>query len=291
MKKGLFTFLLLIITTTIFSQNRIFGKVTDEQNIPLEGASVYLNNTTIGVSTKTNGGFELKIKEGVYELIVSYIGYKTQQFNLKTSNYTQPLLFKLKIEENLLNEITLRKTIYNAEASFQTDGQQFDQLFSDGETFLLGEITCQILHTPGHTPACLTYLIGEIAFVGDTLFMPDFGTARADFPGGDAGDLYDSIHKILTLPKNTRLFTCHDYAPNGREIAWETTVREQRKNNLHVHDGISRDQFIKMRTDRDKQLAMPALLLPSIQVNMRAGELPPEEDNGTHYLKIPLNKL
>ncbi|MEH6629770.1 MAG: MBL fold metallo-hydrolase [Halopseudomonas aestusnigri] len=183
------------------------------------------------------------------------------------------------------------KTIYNAEQSFKTDGQQFDHLFSDNEEFSLGNITCQAIHTPGHTPACLTYLIEDMAFVGDTLFMPDFGTARADFPGGDAGQLYDSIHKILELPENSRLFTCHDYAPNGRQIAWETTVKEQREKNLHAHDGITREEFVKMRTERDKQLAMPALLIPSIQVNMRAGALPPAEDDGEHYLKIPINKL
>ncbi|WP_419902997.1 MBL fold metallo-hydrolase [Kiloniella sp.] len=183
------------------------------------------------------------------------------------------------------------KTIYNAESSFKTDGQQFDYLFSDNEEFSLGNINCRAIHTPGHTPACLTYHIEDLAFVGDTLFMPDFGTARADFPGGDAGQLYDSIQKILALPDDTRLYTCHDYAPNGREIAWETTVKEQREKNLHTHEGITREEFIKMRTDRDKQLAMPALLIPSIQVNMRAGSLPPAEDDGDHYLKIPINKL
>ncbi|MFD2204566.1 MBL fold metallo-hydrolase [Kiloniella antarctica] len=183
------------------------------------------------------------------------------------------------------------KTIYNAEPSFNTSGQQFDYLFSDGAEFSIGKINCRAIHTPGHTPACLTYLVEDLAFVGDTLFMPDFGTARADFPGGDAGQLYDSIHKILNLPDTTRLFTCHDYAPNGREVAWETTVQAQRENNLHTRNGISREAFIKMRTERDKQLAMPALLIPSIQVNMRAGSLPPVESDGEHYLKIPINKL
>jgi len=183
------------------------------------------------------------------------------------------------------------KAIYNAEPSFKADGRQFDRLFSDEEEFLLGNITCRVTHTPGHTPACVTYLIGDIAFVGDTLFMPDFGTARADFPGGDAGQLYDSIQKILKLPDDTRLFTCHDYAPNGRKIAWETTVKEQRQKNLHANDRISREEFIKMRTERDKQLAMPALLIPSIQVNMRAGAFPPAEDDGERYLKIPIDKL
>ncbi|WP_085902414.1 MBL fold metallo-hydrolase [Kiloniella majae] len=183
------------------------------------------------------------------------------------------------------------KTIYNAESNFNTDGQQFDHLFEDSEEFLLGETVCKVIHTPGHTPACVTYLIDGNAFVGDTLFMPDFGTARTDFPGGDAGQLYDSIEKILSLDENTKLYTCHDYAPNGRQIAWESTVKEQRDNNLHAHKGVTRDDFIKMRTDRDKQLAMPALLIPSIQVNMRAGDLPPKEEDGDRYLKIPLNKL
>ncbi len=183
------------------------------------------------------------------------------------------------------------KTIYNAEADFNTDGQQFDHLFDENEEFLLGDTACKVIHTPGHTPACVTYLIDGNAFVGDTLFMPDFGTARTDFPGGDAGQLYDSIQKILSLNDNTKLYTCHDYAPNGRQIAWESTVKEQRNNNLHAHKGVTRDEFIKMRTERDKQLAMPALLIPSIQVNMRAGDLPPKEEDGDRYLKIPLNKL
>jgi glyoxylase-like metal-dependent hydrolase (beta-lactamase superfamily II) len=183
------------------------------------------------------------------------------------------------------------KTIYNAEAGFNTDGQQFDHLFEENEEFLLGDTVCKVIHTPGHTPACVTYLIDGNAFVGDTLFMPDFGTARTDFPGGDAGQLYDSIQKILSLDDNTKLYTCHDYAPNGRQIAWESTVKEQRNNNLHAHKGVTRNEFIKMRTERDKQLAMPALLIPSIQVNMRAGDLPPKEEDGDRYLKIPLNKL
>lgn len=183
------------------------------------------------------------------------------------------------------------KTIYNAESGFNTDGQQFDHLFEDNEEFLLGNTVCKVIHTPGHTPACVTYLIDDNAFVGDTLFMPDFGTARTDFPGGDAGQLYDSIKKILSLDENTKLYTCHDYAPNGRQIAWESTVKEQQAKNLHVHKGVTRDAFIKMRTERDKQLAMPALLIPSIQVNMRAGDLPPQEEDGDRYLKIPLNKL
>ncbi|WP_120498330.1 MBL fold metallo-hydrolase [Kiloniella sp. EL199] len=183
------------------------------------------------------------------------------------------------------------KTIYNTESDFNTDGQQFDHLFEENEEFPLGNTVCRVIHTPGHTPACVTYLIDGNAFVGDTLFMPDFGTARTDFPGGDAGQLYDSIERILSLDENTKLYTCHDYAPNGRQIAWESTVKEQRDNNLHAHKGVTREEFIKMRTERDKQLAMPALLIPSIQVNMRAGDLPPKEEDGDRYLKIPLNKL
>ncbi len=183
------------------------------------------------------------------------------------------------------------KKIFNAEDSFATDGSQFDYLFHDGETFHVGGLEVTVIHTPGHTPACATYLIGDAAFVGDTLFMPDFGTARCDFPGGDARQLYQSIHKILTLLPETRLFMCHDYAPGGRAYTWETTVAAERAENIHVHDGVSEDEFVEMRTERDKQLDMPVLILPSVQVNMRAGELPPAEDNGIHYLKIPVDAL
>ena len=183
------------------------------------------------------------------------------------------------------------KKVFNAEAGFATDGRQFDHLFKDGERFSIGGLEAKVMHTPGHTPACSTYLIGDAAFVGDTLFMPDFGTARCDFPGGDARTLYKSIHKILALPAETRLFLCHDYAPGGRPYAWETTVAAERAENIHVHDGISEEDFVKMRSERDKQLDMPVLILPSVQVNMRAGDLPPAEDNGTRYLKIPLDAL
>jgi glyoxylase-like metal-dependent hydrolase (beta-lactamase superfamily II) len=183
------------------------------------------------------------------------------------------------------------KKVFNAEADFATDGRQFDHLFKDGERFSIGGLEAKVMHTPGHTPACSTYLIGDAAFVGDTLFMPDFGTARCDFPGGDARTLYKSIHKILALPPETRLFLCHDYAPGGRPYAWETTVAAERAENIHVHDGVSEEDFVKMRSERDKQLDMPVLILPSVQVNMRAGDLPPAEDNGTRYLKIPLDAL
>jgi len=185
----------------------------------------------------------------------------------------------------------LFKDLFHVEKTFNTDGSQFDRLFEDGARFAIGNVEARVLHTPGHTPACVTYVIGDAAFVGDTLFMPDGGTARADFPGGDAATLYRSIEKILALPPETRLFICHDYGPGGRAIAWETTVAEQRARNIHVHEGVPEPEFVKMRTERDKTLSVPTLLLPSIQVNMRAGELPPPEDNGVSYIKIPLNRI
>jgi glyoxylase-like metal-dependent hydrolase (beta-lactamase superfamily II) len=182
--------------------------------------------------------------------------------------------------------------IFNAEASFDANGSQFNHLFKDGEEFQIGSHTARVMHTPGHTPACITYLIGDAAFVGDTIFMPDFGTARADFPGGDARTLYRSIQKVLALPPETRLFMCHDYKAPGRDVfAWETTVAEEREKNAHVRDGVSEDDFVKMRTERDGVLDMPRLLLPSVQVNMRAGRFPPPEDNGVSYLKLPLNAV
>jgi glyoxylase-like metal-dependent hydrolase (beta-lactamase superfamily II) len=183
------------------------------------------------------------------------------------------------------------KKLFNAEREFMADGRQFDRLFKDGDVFRIGSLQGRVLHTPGHTPACITYVIGDAAFVGDTLFMPDYGTARADFPGGDAATLYRSIRKILSLPSATRLFMCHDYMPKGREARWETTVAEERAKNVHAHDGVTESDFVKMRTERDKTLEMPVLLLPSVQVNMRAGAPPPVESNGISYLKIPLNAL
>jgi len=183
------------------------------------------------------------------------------------------------------------KGIFNLEKSFCEDGSQFDALFDDGETFSVGELTFQVMAVPGHTPACMAYRVGDAVFVGDTLFMPDVGTARCDFPGGSATTLYASIQKLLSLPGETRLFMCHDYPPDNRPVRFETTVAEQRQSNIHVHDGVSEDQFVRMRSERDAGLAMPTLLLPSIQVNIRAGELPPAEANGTAYLKIPLNAL
>lgn len=183
-------------------------------------------------------------------------------------------------------------TLFNAERGFATDGSQFDHLLKDGDRFSVGGIQAQALHTPGHTPACMTYLIGDAAFVGDTLFMPDYGTARCDFPGGDARTLYRSIRRLFALPDTTRLFMCHDYKAPGREhFLYQTSVGEERAHNVHVHEGISEDEFVAMRQARDATLGMPALILPSVQVNMRAGQLPPAEANGTRYLKIPLNAL
>ncbi|MBW0148378.1 MBL fold metallo-hydrolase [Marinobacter arenosus] len=181
---------------------------------------------------------------------------------------------------------------FNAGSEFARDGSQFDRLFREGDTFSIGGLEGRVLHTPGHTPACLTYVIGDAAFVGDTLFMPDYGTARCDFPGGDARTLYRSIQKVLALPPETRIFLCHDYKAPGRDrFEPMTTVAEQRKANVHVHDGVSEDEFVKMRTERDATLDMPRLILPSVQVNMRAGHLPPEEDNGQVYLKVPINRF
>lgn len=182
--------------------------------------------------------------------------------------------------------------LFNAGTEFARDGSQFDRLLKDGEEFSLGELSAIALHVPGHTPADMAYVIGDAAFIGDTLFMPDYGTARADFPGGDARQLYRSIRRLLKLPESTRLFLCHDYKTNGRDAyVWETTVRAQRAENVHVHEGISEDAFVAMRTARDATLAMPKLILPSIQLNMRAGHLPEPEPNGTRYLKIPLDTV
>jgi glyoxylase-like metal-dependent hydrolase (beta-lactamase superfamily II) len=181
--------------------------------------------------------------------------------------------------------------IFNEGTEFQRDGSQFDQLFDDGDTYTVGSMTCVAMHTPGHTPACMTHVMGDAAFVGDTLFMPDGGSARADFPGGDAGQLYDSIQKVLALPDETRLFMCHDYGPNGREIRWETTVGEEKAHNIHVGGGKTREEFIKFRTARDAQLDMPKLIIPSLQVNMRGGDLPPADEDGKRYLKVPINGL
>ena len=187
---------------------------------------------------------------------------------------------------------TAFKKIFNLNENFATNGSQFDYLFGDNEEFQLGNLGCRVLHTPGHTPACVTYLIGDAAFVGDTLFMPDYGTARTDFPGGDAGTLYDSIQRLLRLPNDTRLFMCHDYLPETREtFSWESTVAEQKSLNRHVGRQITKSEFITMREKRDSSLALPTLLFPAIQVNIRAGHLPEPEDNGVSYLKIPLDHI
>jgi glyoxylase-like metal-dependent hydrolase (beta-lactamase superfamily II) len=182
--------------------------------------------------------------------------------------------------------------IFNAGTEFQRDGSQFDQLFDDGDRFRTGGLEATVLHVPGHTPACLAYVIGDAIFPGDTMFMPDYGTARCDFPGGDARQLYRSIRRLTRLPAKARMFLCHDYKAPGRDAyAWETTVGAQRTGNIHIHDGVTEDEFYKMRSERDATLAMPKLILPSVQVNMRAGQLPPAEDNGIQYIKIPVNAL
>ncbi len=183
------------------------------------------------------------------------------------------------------------KGIFNLEAGFATNGSQFDHLLKDGEEFRFGALSGTTMYVPGHTPACVAFQIGDAVFVGDTMFMPDVGTARCDFPGGDAKTLYASVKKILSLPDTTRLFMCHDYPPNDRPVAFETTVGEQRRKNIHVHDGISEAQFVEMRTKRDATLEMPVLILPAVQVNIRAGQMPPKDANGVAYLKIPVNAL
>lgn len=198
---------------------------------------------------------------------------------------------RIGIGQNIRGVQAVFKQLFNLEPEFQPDGSQFDHLFEDGETFSVGGLTGKVIHVPGHTPADMAYQFEDAVFVGDTLFMPDVGTARCDFPGGNAHELFHSIRKLLDLPGETRLFMCHDYPPEGRGPAWETTVRDERNRNIHVHDGVTEAQFVAMRQARDATLAMPTLILPSVQVNIRAGELPPPEENGVRYLKIPLNAL
>ena len=182
--------------------------------------------------------------------------------------------------------------LFNAGTEFAHDGSQFDVLFKDGDTFAIGHLPVTVMHVPGHTPACIAYVVGEAVFVGDTMFMPDYGTARADFPGGNARTLFRSLRRILSLPAETRLFMCHDYLPKGRsEYVWETTVAAEREGNVHAHDGVTEDEFVAMREARDATLDMPRLILPSVQVNMRAGHLPPPDDNGVVYLKLPVNAV
>ena len=198
---------------------------------------------------------------------------------------------KVAIGEGIRKVQATFKALYNLDAGFKTDGSQFDHLFKDGEHFAIGGLEGRVMAVPGHTSDSVAYLIGDAVFTGDTLFMPDSGSARCDFPGGDAGMLYDSILRILALPEATRLFMCHDYGPGGRERKYETTVGEERRSNGHVKEGISRDEYVKMRHERDATLPVPALLLPAIQVNIRAGHLPEPESNGTVYLKIPVDKF
>lgn len=211
--------------------------------------------------------------------------------HLSAAPYIQQKLGgKIGIGENILTVQETFGKIFNEGTEFQRDGSQFDRLFKDGDAYMVGNLQAFAIYTPGHTPACMTHVMGDAAFVGDTLFMPDGGSARVDFPGGDAATLYDSIHKVLSLPDETRLFMCHDYGPNGRDIQWETTVGEEKANNIHVGGGKTREEFIKFRTERDAQLDMPRLILPSLQVNMRAGEVPTDTD-GNPMLKVPINVL
>lgn len=199
---------------------------------------------------------------------------------------------KLAIGKDIIRVQDVFGKLFNAGTEFQRDGSQFDHLFVDGERFKIGTLEAVALHVPGHTPADMAYVIGDAVFVGDTMFMPDYGTARADFPGGDARQLYHSIRRLLSLPRETRLFMCHDYKAPGRdEYAWETTVGAERDGNVHVHDGVSEEEFVTMRTARDKTLAMPTLIMPSVQLNIRGGRLPDPEDNGVSYIKIPVNVL
>lgn len=226
----------------------------------------------------------------------------TVDFILETHAHADHLSAAPYLQEELGGEIVIGSEIltvqevfgkiFNEEADFARDGSQFDRLIGDGDELKLGELSILALHVPGHTPADLAYVIGDAVFVGDTMFMPDYGTARADFPGGDARALFRSIRRLMALPDETRVFLCHDYKALGREhFVWETTIGEQRRDNVHAHDGISEDDFVAMRNARDKTLGMPKLILPSIQINMRAGHLPEPEDNGTHYLKLPINSL
>ncbi len=211
--------------------------------------------------------------------------------HLSAAPYIQEKLGgKLGIGENILIVQDTFGKIFNEGTEFQRDGSQFDRLFKDGDNYQIGNLPAFAIHTPGHTPACMVHVIGDAAFVGDTLFMPDGGSARADFPGGDAATLYDSIQKVLALPDDMRLFMCHDYGPNGREIRWETTVGEEKAHNIHVGEGKTKEEFVKFRTERDAQLDMPKLIIPSLQVNMRAGEVPKDKD-GRPMLKVPVNAL
>ena len=238
------------------------------------------------------------------DAIVEYVtrGDLTVEWQIETHAHADHLSAAPYLQERLGGRIVIGRhivtvqrvfgDIFNEDDRFARDGSQFDRLMADGETFRLGEIDGIVLHTPGHTPACMVWIIGDALFTGDTLFMPDYGTARADFPGGDARTLYRSIRRLLSLPGETRVFLCHDYKAPGRDTyAWETSVAAERTANVHVHDGVDEDSFVAMREARDGTLSMPRLILPSIQVNMRGGRLPEPESNGTRYLKLPLDIL
>jgi len=213
--------------------------------------------------------------------------------HLSAAPYLQDKLGgKIAIGEHIVTVQEVFGKVFNEGSDFRRDGSDFNMLFADGDRFELGTIPVTVMHVPGHTPACIAYAMGDCVFVGDTMFMPDYGTARADFPGGDARQLFRSLRRILSLPEQTRLFLCHDYLPKGRShYVWETTVAEQREGNIHAHDGVTEDEFVAMREARDATLDMPRLILPSVQVNMRAGHLPPAEENGVAYLKLPVNAL
>ena len=211
--------------------------------------------------------------------------------HLSAAPYLQKKLGgKIGISNKIIDVQNTFGKIFNEGTEFQRDGSQFDALFEDGDSYQVGALHSKVIATPGHTPACMVHVMGDVAFVGDTLFMPDGGSARADFPGGDAGTLFDSIQKVLSLPDETRLFMCHDYGPNGRDIQWETTVADERANNIHVGKGATRDSFVKLRTERDATLPMPKLIIPALQINMRAGEVPTDAE-GQPSLKVPINAL
>ncbi|MDE2913607.1 MAG: MBL fold metallo-hydrolase [Paracoccaceae bacterium] len=235
------------------------------------------------ISAVTSGGFDLEW------ILESHV----HADHLSAAPYIQEQLGgRIGIGEKVTVVQEVFGKVFNEGTRFQRDGSQFDRLFREGDRFRIGGLEGHVLETPGHTPACLTYVISDAAFVGDTMFMPDFGSARADFPGGSAGDLFDSIQKILTLPDDTRIFVGHDYkAPGRSEFAWETTVSEQKDRNVHFGGERSRDAFVKLRTERDRTLAMPALIIPSLQVNMRAGQMPESDDDGRVYLKVPVDGL
>lgn len=241
-----------------------------------------------------------KVSTASADQVAAYVAAEvlTVQWHLETHAHADHLTAAPYLRERLGGKIAVGAGIRKVQKVFRSifnlkdvsdDGAPFDHLFSDGEKFSIGCLKASVLATPGHTPACVSYLVGSDAFVGDTLFMPDYGTARCDFPGGDARTLFQSIRKLLSLPASTRLHLCHDYRPGGRVATWVTTVAEQRAENIHVRDGVREDAFVELRSQRDSTLPMPALMLPSVQVNIRAGHLPPAEDNGRRYLKLPIN--